>query len=280
MEENGFVRMLREARREGRAVAAFNIVNGQTLRAVLRAARQEGLPVIVQTSAGTVRQLGVRALGGMVNAAREESGATFALHLDHCRDADLARQCALHGWDAVMMDYSALPLAQNAALTAEMARYAHDMGVAVEGEVGVIAGVEEDIIAHSESRAGYDETVAYIQSTGVDAIAPAIGTAHGVYKSAPRLDFALVQRLAGLKTPLVVHGGTGLGDDVFRRLVALGAAKMNISTAVKLSYLQGMREAAAQGLTNPLRADLIIEDAVTAMARRCIRLFSGRKADA
>ena len=148
--------------------------------------------------------------------------------------------------------------------------------VAVEGEVGVIGGVEEDISADHDKLAEYDETLRYLTLSGIDAIAPAVGTAHGVYTRAPEINYALVERLARGVMPVVVHGGTGLSDDVFRRLVACGAAKINISTAVKISYLEGVRKAAEQNMKNPLDADALIENEVCMMARRIIRLFANR----
>lgn len=271
---NRFTEILARAKRERIAAAAFNIVNEQTMRAILAAAEQEGRPVILQTSAGTVRKLGCRALGGMINSARDMYGVPFALHLDHCRDAQLGKDCIDNGWDAVMMDYSALPLAENIANMREIVAYAHDRGVAVEGEVGLIKGVEEDVQVSEEALASYEDTVAFMEATGVDAIAPAIGTAHGQYTKKPCLKFDLVQRLALLPIPVVVHGGTGLDDQTFLRLVACGAAKINISTAVKASYLRGMAKALESGSADPLTCDGIIEKNISEMAAGLIRLFS------
>ena len=274
--ENRFSQMLQDAKMNHWAVAAFNIVNGQTLRAVLYAAEKTGRPIIIQTSMGTVRKLGAEALGGMVNAARSLTHVQIALHLDHCRDDAMAKECIRFGWDAVMMDYSLLPLDENIEKMKAITDYAHEHDVAVEGEIGLIKGVEEDISSDSEQLANYEDTVLFIKSTGIDAIAPAIGTAHGQYTKKPKINFDLVERLSYLDTPIVVHGGTGLEDEVFRRLVRCGAAKINISTAVKASYIAGMRKALETGSKDPLTCDEVIEKEVETMAERLINLFAGK----
>ena len=274
LQDNRFVSILENAKETRVAAAAFNIVNEQSLRGVLRAAESEGRPIIIQTSTSTVKRLGAEALGGMVNSARNQVKIPFALHLDHCRDDELVKECIRFGWDSIMMDYSHLDLSENIVKMKQIVAYAHQYGIAVEGEVGLIKGVEDDIQVDSEKLATLEDTVYFVDETGVDAIAPAIGTAHGQYTKKPSLNFDLVQKLSAFSTPVVVHGGTGLEDGVFLRLVDCGAAKINISTAVKASYLEGMKTAILSGKKNPLACDEIIEEEIQKMAAGLIRLFA------
>jgi len=174
-----------------------------------------------------------------------------------------------------MMDFSALPMEENIQKTAEMVSYAHARGVAVEGEVGVISGVEDDISHETAHPATYEDTMDFIRKTGVDAIAPSIGTAHGVYKGVPKLDFELVERLGKENTPIVVHGGTGLPVEVFHRLASLGAAKINISTALKKVYLETTRKLLQDTKINPIQLDEGVERAAGELIERHIRVFAG-----
>lgn len=268
--------MLAKAKDGHYAVAAFNILNHLTLSAVLEAAAREKSPVILQTSVATVKALGPAALAKMARALIGDAPVPAVLHLDHCQDLALCRLCCELGWDSVMFDSSHLPFEENITATRQVRRDAQAKGVDVEGEVGIIAGVEDDI-SHSESTlAGYDETMRYIRETGVEAIAPAIGTAHGVYHGVPKLNFELVRQLSeSTPCPVVVHGGTGLEDEVFRKLIVLGAAKINISTALKQAYVGGMRQYVTEneGTVNPLKLDRFVADQVIALVVPFLRLF-------
>jgi len=274
--KSGLNEMLVEARKGRYAVAAFNVLNHVTLAAVLEAAEKENSPIIIQTSVATVKALGVPALARMARGMLDAARVPVALHLDHCQDVELCRRACDLGWDSVMFDSSHLPFEENIRVTQQVREYARSKGVDVEGEVGIIAGVEDDI-AHAEtSLAGYDDTMRYIRETGVDAIAPAIGTAHGVYRGVPVINFDLVGRLAGATVcPIVVHGGTGLEDAVFRQLIELGASKINISTALKQTYVDAMRRYLAEntGTVNPLKLDRFIMDQVVGLVVPFLRLF-------
>lgn len=261
MNGNLFVRVLRRARESSTACASINILNYNTARAVIHAAERAGRPVILQPSVGTVRRYGVSEMFRMIDGLRSAASVPVALHLDHCRDEELARACADAGWDAVMMDYSALPLEENIRKTREMAAYAHPRGVAVEGEVGVILGVEEEVSSKTASAASYEDTLAFIEGAGVDAIAPSIGTAHGLYTGEP--------------VPIVIHGGTGLPAADFRRLIALGAAKINLSTALKQVYLGESRRQLENPDVAPVAFDEAVENAASLLMEKFIRLFAG-----
>lgn len=279
LQNNLFCMVLRDAQKTKTAVAAINILNDLTARAVVKAAEKAFRPVILQPSCGTVRRYGVEAFARLAESVRKTAAVPAVLHLDHCTDDTLARQCVRAGWDSVMMDYSALPLEENIMRTRRMADYAHLYGVAVEGEIGVIQGVEEDIVHQEAALASYEETMDFIEKTGIDAVAPAIGTAHGVYTSHPKLNFELVERLNCQPVPVVIHGGTGLAIEDFERLIACGAAKINISTALKQAYLGSARNALLQDKITPLGFDDAVETGCSARMEAFIRLFANERVD-
>jgi len=278
MKNNRFMKVINDADQKGIAVGAVNIVNYLTADAAVQAAKELGVNLIIQTSAGTVEHFGADKLFAMVDAVRKDAGITVALHLDHCRKTELGKACVDAGWDAVMMDFSHLPLEENIARTKEVADYAHERGVAIEGEIGVIKGVEEDIVASDEVKAGYDETVEFIKGSDIDVVAPAIGTAHGVYKGVPKLDFDLVERLGKDDTPIVIHGGSGLSAETFAKLIALGGRKVNISTVVKNAYLDTTKALVESGeKLAPIPFDTKVFEAVKDVIKKHLAVFSGLK---
>lgn len=275
MSNNLFLSILQDAHKEKKGVASINILNYNTAKAVIAAATNAGRDVIIQPSVGTVKRYGVGYMYDMINGLRKGSKYRVSLHLDHCRDTELAKACVDAGWDSVMMDFSALPYDENVAKTREMVEYAHAKGVTVEGEIGVIGGVEDDIKADVSELASYDMTMKFIEDTGIDAVAPSIGTAHGVYKGVPVLNYDLVEQLGKQEVPIVVHGGTGLSVEAFHKLVSLGAAKINISTALKKAYLGASRKALEDPKINPIDFDLFVENACIEVLEKHIRVFAG-----
>ncbi len=274
--KSGLNETLVRAKKGEYAVAAFNVLNHLTLSAVLKAAEQERSPVIIQTSVATVKALDPVALAALARPMFDAVTVPAVLHLDHCQDVAMCGLCCDLGWDSVMFDSSHLPFEENIKTTREVRRYAQTKGVDVEGEVGIIAGTEDDISHEESSLAGYDDTMRYIKETEVEAIAPAIGTAHGLYSGVPEIQFDLVRRLsAESECPVVVHGGTGLEDETFRKLIELGATKINISTALKLAYVNAMREYLTEnsGTVNPLKLDGFVTEKVIAMVIPFLRLF-------
>ncbi len=278
MKNNRFMKVINDADQKGIAVGAVNIVNYLTADAAVQAAKELGVNLIIQTSAGTVEHFGADKLFALVDAVRKDAGITVALHLDHCRKTELGKACVDAGWDAVMMDFSHLPLEENIARTKEVADYAHERGVAIEGEIGVIKGVEEEIVASDEIKAGYDETVEFIKGSDIDVVAPAIGTAHGVYKGVPKLDFDLVEKLGKDDTPIVIHGGSGLSAETFAKLIALGGRKVNISTVVKNAYLDTTKALVESGeKLAPIPFDTKVFEAVKDVIKKHLAVFSGLK---
>ncbi|MCI5504772.1 MAG: class II fructose-bisphosphate aldolase [Anaerobutyricum sp.] len=278
MNNNRFVQVLKDADEKGIAVGAVNIFNYLTADAAVTAAKELGVNLIIQTSAATVEHFGAQCLYDIVDAARKDAGITVALHLDHCRKKELGKLCVDTGWDAVMMDFSQLPFEENIANTREVARYAHERGVAIEGEIGVISGVEEEIAADKEVSANYEDTMEFVRRSEIDAIAPAIGTAHGIYHGVPKINFDLVEKLGKEATPIVIHGGSGLSAETFRKLIELGGRKVNISTLVKNAYLDTIKTLVlSEKKYAPIPFDTEVKKVVTAEIKKHLEVFSGMR---
>jgi fructose-bisphosphate aldolase class II len=235
--------MLQAARAGRYCVGAFNLVDYLTTETIVEAAVAKRSPVILQTSSATIKRFGIKNLVQMARMIAGESPVPVALHLDHGTDRAVISQAIREGYTSVMYDGSKYPLEENAARTREIVQEAHAHGVAVEGEIGVVAGVEDDLVIHQD-KAIYTtpaEALEFLRLAGVDFLAAAIGTAHGFYKVQPRLDIETLRQLArATECPMVVHGGTGLPFDVVRELIAAGAAKMNVSTQIKQTYIDGL----------------------------------------
>ena len=258
-------------------VAAFNVVNDLSLDAVIAAAEEVESPLIVQTSVKTVRSIGADVLIAMFRAMAEPASVPVTLHLDHCPEREVITTCLEAGWNSVLFDASALSLEENTRQTIDVVAEARRHGAHVEGEIEGVRGVEDGVGSDEEGEVfPIEEAVAFLEATGVDCFAPAIGTAHGVYTTEPVLDPQRVTDLVErIPVPMVLHGGTGLSEDAFRDLIARGCAKVNISTALKVTYLDSTR---AFLQANPTKQDppsLFREQhaAVKEMAERHLRLF-------
>ena len=271
--------MLTRATEEGYAIGAFNILNHLTAKAVIDTCEKLNSPVIIQMSVKTVKQIGIKTTVDTILPLLTYAKIPTTLHLDHCTDYDFAKACIDAGFPSIMIDASKKNLDENIRITKEMKAYGTFKKVDIEGELGAIVGVEEEIVvASDEGRlADVDSSERYVRETGVDAFAPAIGTAHGIYKGEPIIDF---DRFAEIKVvtagvPLVVHGGTGLASEVFKRLMAMGGAKINISTAIKIAYLSSIKEFFENNpkVSEPLQLDAYITDAVSKTVKDHITLF-------
>ena len=237
--------MLEAARAGAYCVGAFNVVDLLSMEAVVAAAEAQRAPVILQASSGTIKRFGVRKLVAMAQLAAGESPAPVALHLDHGTDPKVISQAIQAGFNSVMIDASEHPFDQNVDITRKVVEEAHAAGVSVEGEIGRVVGVEEDIVVKQDD-AIYttpQEALEFQRRTEVDFLAAAIGTAHGFYKVEPKLNIDTLRQIRRQASfPLVVHGGTGLPFEVIRELVAAGATKLNLSTQIKKSYIDALFE--------------------------------------
>jgi ketose-bisphosphate aldolase len=234
--------MLAAAKKGGYAVGAFNILDFNSTKAVIEAAENLKAPVIIQTSAKTVIFWGSPAIMSWVTELVRSSSVPIALHLDHCKDISLIAECIEAGWSSVMIDASSKPFEENLALSKQVVKMAHPKEVTVEAELGAIVGVEDDIhVKEQDSHlADPEQAIQFCAEVQPDCFAPAIGTAHGVYKGEPKIAYDLLEEVAA-KTgiPIALHGGTGLADEVFKKCISLGCAKVNISTQLKYAFIDG-----------------------------------------
>jgi tagatose bisphosphate family class II aldolase len=238
-------KMLKDAMKNSYAIAAFNIHNLETLKAVTMAAQQEQAPVILQTTPGTCRYAGVNFLYAMAKAAAEEFTVPIALHLDHGDCKELAIKCIDSGYTSIMIDGSNLSFEQNIALIKDVAGYAHRKGIQFEAELGRISGVEEEnyVREYEQALTDPEKVEEYVNRTGIDSLAVAIGTAHGIYKGEPKLDFVRLGKIREYTDiPLVLHGCSGVPDEMIRKAISLGVNKINIATEIKIAFADALKQ--------------------------------------
>lgn len=270
--------MLVNAKANGYALVAFNVVSKITADAVIKAAEEVNMPVITQISTSVVKKLGIKEALDMLETARRNAKVPVGIHLDHCTDVGFIKECIQAGFDSVMFDGSHLTFEDNIEKTKEVVEFANHHGCDVEGEVGVIEGVEDGVGSDYGKLASYEDTVFYIEQTGVHTIAPAIGTAHGLYQGIPKINYDLIEKLSkNTSVPVVVHGGTGLEKEDYQRLVRSGGAKINISTALKHAYLDSIKAVAndPSAEANPLKLDGMITNELKERIKHYIEWFRG-----
>ena len=234
--------MLMKAKDGGYAVGAFNILDYNSTKAVILAAEEANAPVIIQTSAKTVIFWGTTAIITWVKQLADSSSVPIALHLDHCKDLDLIEECIDSGWTSVMIDASSKPFEENLSLSRQVVKMARPKNITVEAELGAIVGVEDDIhVKHQDAHlADSEQAIEFCEKVEPDCFAPAIGTAHGIYKGVPKIAYGLLEKIAAkVAPPIALHGGTGLADEVFKKCISLGCAKVNISTQLKYAFIDG-----------------------------------------
>jgi fructose-bisphosphate aldolase class II len=255
----------------GYAIGAFNVNNMEIIQGITEAAAQVRAPLILQVSAGARKYAKHVYLMKLIEAALEDTGLPICLHLDHGEDFEICRSCVDGGFTSVMIDGSKHPFEDNVRLTAEVVKYAHDRGVVVEGELGRLSGVEDDVSVADEDAqfTRPDEVEEFVSRTGVDSLAIAIGTSHGAYKfkpgQKPRLRFDILEdvgkRLPGF--PIVLHGASsvipeyaeiinrnggampdavGIPEDMLREAAKMAVCKINIDTDLRMAMTAGIRE--------------------------------------
>jgi fructose-bisphosphate aldolase class II len=224
-------------------VGAFNIVNDLTMAAVLDAAVESKSPVIIQVSVKTVKMWGAKMLQQMFAEMASRRSIPATLHLDHCPDVELIKTCVEAGWNSALFDASSLSYQDNLRLCKDLVAFAKTHGAGIEGELEAVRGIEDEVGSDLEGElVPVERCVEFIEATGIDCFAPAIGTAHGLYKAEPKINFDRVEAIvARCPIPIVLHGGTGLSSDTFKRLITAGCAKVNISTMLKITFADSFR---------------------------------------
>jgi fructose-bisphosphate aldolase class II len=270
--------IVERAFKERYGVAAINVVNDLTMEAVLAAAEELRAPLIVQTSVKTVKSIGADVLFAMWTEMTRDLTVPVALHLDHCPERDVISMCLEKGWNSVLFDGSKLTVEENKRQTIEVVAEARRYGALVEGEIEGFKRVEEMADDERGNEQGLETAVDFVQSTGVDIFAPAIGNAHGMYKSTPKLDNQRVTDIVeATGKPVALHGGTGMTADQFSDLIGRGCAKVNISTALKIAFIQSGYDYVTEHPTeyDPPKLFVAQRAAVVEMAKEHIARFGG-----
>ncbi|WP_077702231.1 class II fructose-bisphosphate aldolase [Virgibacillus dokdonensis] len=237
--------MLEQAKREKYGIVAFNVHSLDSIYWVLEAAAEMKSPVILQTTVGTVKSLGAENIVKVATAAADFYQVPTGLHLDHCTDDEVIKKAIRAGYTSVMIDASKHPFAENVQQTKQVMDLAASLGINVEAELGKVGGVEEEIVVSEKDaqKAVPEECKEFVALTGVPTLAPAIGTAHGIYKGEPNIDFDRIEEISKLvDIPLVLHGGSAVPEEDVRKCVALGMSKVNVSTELKNAYSVAIRE--------------------------------------
>jgi tagatose 1,6-diphosphate aldolase GatY/KbaY len=277
--------ILIEATQSKYAVGAFNITNLIQMEAVVEAAIDKKAPLIIQTSVKPSKFLGKEVLVAIFRTLAESAPIPICLHLDHCTDVAYCRECADAGYTNIMIDASKQEFEENVRQTKEVCDHCHALGsVSVEGELGTVSGVEDQIkVAEDEAAlCSPAQAVEFVERTGVDLFAPAIGTAHGIYKTKdPKVDFERLGKIAklingdGVKVPLVVHGGTGLPPAYVTRLIEVGGSKFNVSTELKHTLIDATYDYISENRNqyDPGKIDVAVKDAIREVVGRWIDML-------
>jgi fructose-bisphosphate aldolase class II len=270
--------VLRKATELNMAIGAFNVHNLEMLPAVILAAKDQGTPVIIQTSVGTAKYIGHKNLVAVCKNMSEEYGIDVVLHLDHAQQYDDIKEAIDAGYSSVMFDGSRFPLKENILRTQQIVSYAKKFDVSVEAELGIVGGTEDGITASSNEvrLTNPADAVEFTQQTGIDALAVAIGTNHGQYKSKTQINFDCLSEIYNVvKVPLVIHGGTGVKDEDIKRVIDLGIRKFNVGTELLVAWTRKSKELFAQTAENASLRNNVMPcmKVVNEVVQRKIQLF-------
>lgn len=265
--------LLTRAEEGNYAVGAFNVSNMEMILGAVNAACDMNSPIILQVAQGRLPYSPLAVIGPMMVAAARNASVPVCVNFDHGKDISLISQALELGFTAVMIDASRLPLEENIAKVREVKALADRYGAAVEAEVGQLGTTEEGVCGEMFYSDPAEVKKLY-ESTGVDAVALSIGNAHGLYKREPRLKFELLSETARLvKVPLVLHGGSGISEEDFRRCIRLGIRKINIATANFMAVEAGAREYAREEGHDYFKLSAAMADGMYGSAARHIKIF-------
>ena len=235
-------RLMKRAEKENYAIPAFNIDNLESAMAVSEIMHEMRTPVIVQMIPRTLNYGGIAIYPAMMRELMADCPVDYALHLDHGSSLALAKKCVAGGFSSVMFDGSLMPFEDNIKFTKEVTDFALPMDVSVEGELGTIGGKEEGDTDLEASYTKVSEAEEFVRRTNVSTLAIGVGTAHGVYKATPHINIERIKEIhAAIDTPLVLHGASGLSDEVLKDCIAAGITKINFATELRQAYTNGIK---------------------------------------
>ena len=237
--------MLLKAQREGYAVPAFNIHNLETVQVVVDTAMEMKSPVILAGTPSTIDYAGGEYIKAIAEVAANKYNIPIAIHLDHFEEIDEIKKYIDNGFKSCMIDASKEKYEKNIEIVKEVVEYAHRYDTTVEAELGKLGGQEDDLVV-DEKDAMYtnpDDAVDFVNKTGVDSLAVAIGTAHGLYKGEPKLDFERLKEIRSkVSVPLVLHGASNVPDELVKEAISLGICKVNVATDLKIPFSDAVKE--------------------------------------
>lgn len=237
--------MLKRAQQGGYAVPAFNIHNLETVQVIVETASEMGSPVILAGTPGTYDYAGTDYMINICKEAAHKHSIPLVLHLDHHEDLQDIRTKVDHGIRSVMIDGSHHAFDQNIEIVRSVVQYCNRFDASVEAELGRLGGQEDDLIVDSADALMTDPASAaeFVRRTGIDSLAVAIGTAHGLYKAEPKLDFSRLDKIRSVvDIPLVLHGASGVPDEMVRRCIELGVCKVNVATELKIAFSNAVKQ--------------------------------------
>ncbi len=259
---------------------AFNIWSIESAKAVIDAASQMKCNIILQTSMKAFEQIDKKEFYAFVRSYEQKKGIKAYLHLDHCKEMDFIQEAAECGWDSVMIDASDKPLSENINITNKVVKLVRKKGILVEAEVGQICGQEDEVTSVGTGIAKMDDIEKFIKSTDIDMLAAAVGTVHGLYRGVPDIRYDMLDEIGRITDiPLVIHGGTGLTNEILlKMLIYKNVKKINISTDVKLAYKRGIEESIQMGVMeqngfDPLKVEWFIHDEIQNMVMNKLKLL-------
>ncbi len=236
-------KMLTDARAGRYAVGAFNAENMEMVKAIIAAAEELKAPVMIQTTPSTIKYGSAATYAAIVKAEAAKASVPVALHLDHGSSYELAVECVESGYTSIMIDGSKLPFEENMAVSKKVVDYCHTKGLPVEAELGRVGGKEDDVTDDMDTHTDVNEAVQFVETTGVDSLAVAIGTAHGFYVGTPVLDKERLSEIAAkVSIPLVLHGASGISDEDVADCVSRGISKVNFATELRVAYTDAGKE--------------------------------------
>ena len=231
--------VLKVAEEKKIAIAAFTVDTLEVAEEIASVAEEKQLPAIMMVGQNTFKYNKLEKIASICRQIANSTNAQLVLHLDHGASYEQVIQCLRNGFTSVMIDGSRLPLKENIRVTKEVTRAAHTVGVSVEAELGAIGGTEDGMTAKA-NLVNVDDARCFLEEVTVEALAIGIGNAHGIYKSTPNLAFDRLEQVAALGGPaLVLHGGSGIPDDMIRKAIVMGIRKINVATEVRLAFLEG-----------------------------------------
>ena len=284
------------------AIGAFNFNNMEFLKAILDAAEEEQAPVFVQTTESAIKYAGIEYLSGMVHAIKDNYSIPFALHLDHGKHVETILLAIRYGYTSVMIDYSDKAYEENLKVTKEVVSLCAPLGISVEAELGKLVGVEDEVISLEEVLVDPEQAKEFVDKTGIDALAPAIGTAHGAFKfkGKPKLDLERLKKVKELTgVALVLHGASGVyeeyvkkinefggeikgakgvPDEELKKAIKLGINKVNTDTDLRLAFISKLRELInlEKGQIDPRKLLKPAMEEVKKLVKRRIRLYGSQ----